>query len=308
MADNLERIATEDVGAEPELGVFPCTCHHFTPTDNAVFWRWQDEFEFVTFLEGDMNYFAAGQDFFAHKGDAAFVNVDVPRSASSVDHNACAHGSLIVDPIFLYGTHDSALRAKYLSVFEHPCSPHVIFFRHDGDEWEREVTRLINEAWEAVSGERDFFEETVRHNLTMALLTISQHLKSGKIHRGTSPRKKILDRLKKMISFIEEHYAEDINLLQIAEAGDVSIREAQRVFQRVVNERPMNYLAIYRLTKAAELVQTTDYKMGEIAALCGFNSQSYFTKCFHSHYGLRPGAYRRVDLAKRTGSANDHTY
>ena len=298
MADNLEWTATEDVGAGLESGVFPCTCHHFTPTDNNVCWRWQDEFEFVTFLEGDMHYFAAGQDFLAHKGDAAFVNVDVPRSASSIDHNGCAHDSLIIDPVFLYGTRDSALWAKYLNVFERPSAPHAIFFRHDGDEWEREVARLINEAWEAVSSERDFFEETVRHNLTMALLTISQRLKSGQIHKGTSPRKKILNRLKKMISFIEKHYAEDINLLEIAEAGDVSVREAQRVFQRVVNERPMSYLAVYRLTKAAELVRTTDYKMSEIAALCGFNSQSYFTKCFHSYYGMHPGAYRKVEQAK----------
>lgn len=295
MTEYLEPIPTEDAEAELEPGVFPCTCRHFTSTGNEASLHWQDGFEFVTFLEGNTHYLAARQDFFARKGDAAFVYVDAPRSASSVDGNTCAQGSLIVDPTFLYGSPDSALRTKYLSVFEDPATPHVILLHHDGEAWEVEVVHLINDAWEAVSDELDFFEETVRHNLTMALLTISQHLKQEQIHEGTSPSKRRMDRFKKMVSFIKEHYAEEITLQQIAEAGDVSVREAQRIFQRVVNDRPMNYLAIYRITKAAELIQTTEHMMGEIAALCGFNSQSYFTKCFHRHYGMSPSAYRKVE-------------
>lgn len=93
-----------------------------------------------------------------------------------------------------------------------------------------------------------------------------------------------------MIGHIEHHYAESLTLKVIASAAGVSIRE----FQCNVNERPMNYLSNYWLFVAAQPLTSPDMSIGAIADACGFTSQSYFNKCFHKRYGMRPTDYRKL--------------
>lgn len=297
MNTDTEPMRTNNSGQEPmahESDTSPFKWHRISPIGRTAPRHSLGKSEFVCFLERGMRYLVAGQTFDAHEGDALYMDAGVPRLALPNDDVPSVAGSLAVHPSVLYGSKDSVLWTKYLQILEYPAVPHAILLRHDGDEWERRAARLILEAWEAVTCEIEFFEETARHSLTLALLIIAEHLTAERNAEGRQPSKRNVDRLKKMMSFIEDHYSEDITLQQIADAANVSIREVQREFQEVMSERPMSYLANYRLAKAAELIQTTDQKIGDIAIACGFNSQSYFTKCFCSHYGIRPTMYRNV--------------
>ena len=54
------------------------------------------------------------------------------------------------------------------------------------------------------------------------------------------------------------------------------------------------YLVSYRLEIAAKQLIETDQKIIDIAANCGFNNHSYFTRTFQKKYGLTPAKYRVV--------------
>ncbi len=65
-------------------------------------------------------------------------------------------------------------------------------------------------------------------------------------------------------------------------------------FQRIkdlTGETPNNLIKQIRLRKAAELLLQDQYKVNEVCYLVGFNTPSYFSKCFHSHYGMLPKEY-----------------
>lgn len=51
---------------------------------------------------------------------------------------------------------------------------------------------------------------------------------------------------------------------------------------------PNNYVKIKRLEKAAGYIMTRKYKINEICYLVGFNTPSYFTKCFFERFGVLP--------------------
>ena len=54
---------------------------------------------------------------------------------------------------------------------------------------------------------------------------------------------------------------------------------------------PNNYFKTLRLRRAATLLREGQHKIGEICDLVGFNTPSYFAKCFCEHYGVMPREY-----------------
>ena len=56
---------------------------------------------------------------------------------------------------------------------------------------------------------------------------------------------------------------------------------------------PQKFLSTYRITRAAELLQTTEIPVESIALSCGYNDALVFTKAFRQMKGMSPTAYRR---------------
>ena len=54
---------------------------------------------------------------------------------------------------------------------------------------------------------------------------------------------------------------------------------------------PNNYFKTLRLKRGAELLREGRHKVGEICDLVGFNTPSYFAKCFCERYGVMPREY-----------------
>lgn len=51
---------------------------------------------------------------------------------------------------------------------------------------------------------------------------------------------------------------------------------------------PNNFIKVMRLRKAAQLLMQENYKINEICWLVGFNTPSYFSKCFFEEFGVHP--------------------
>ena len=50
---------------------------------------------------------------------------------------------------------------------------------------------------------------------------------------------------------------------------------------------PNDYIRLERLKRAASLLKE-DYKINEVCYMVGFNSPSYFTRCFRAQFGILP--------------------
>lgn len=57
---------------------------------------------------------------------------------------------------------------------------------------------------------------------------------------------------------------------------------------------PNNFLLLYRLKRVFHLLHNKNHSVSEIAYAGGFNSPSYFTKCFRKTYGLSPSAFKSL--------------
>lgn len=94
-------------------------------------------------------------------------------------------------------------------------------------------------------------------------------------------------------TFMNINYHEFITLADIAESVHLSPNYFHKLFTETCHITPRNYLKNVRLSKAANLLQTTDYSVTSISERCGFSSYNYFCAVFKSRYAMTPLEYRK---------------
>lgn len=104
--------------------------------------------------------------------------------------------------------------------------------------------------------------------------------------------------IQKIISYIKQHYQEDISLKKLGELMNYSPNHLQRIFTDVMGVSPQNYLEKVRVDYAKYLLAQEEHTLTDIAYLCGFSSQSYFSKVFKKHTALTPYAFRQKSAFK----------
>ncbi|OKP93868.1 helix-turn-helix domain-containing protein [Paenibacillus sp. P32E] len=96
------------------------------------------------------------------------------------------------------------------------------------------------------------------------------------------------------ISYIEDHYLEQVTLEEIASKSDISVRHLNRIFQSYYRTTPLAYLHRLRLERACTLLKQTNRSITDISYECGFNDSNYLTRQFKKSFGMTPKAYRKM--------------
>lgn len=96
----------------------------------------------------------------------------------------------------------------------------------------------------------------------------------------------------KVVEYIRKHYNEKIVLDQLAKEVCLSRSYLSSIFKQEMNMSITEYISQVRVTKSKQLLAEEQTGLAEIAALCGFEDQSYFTKVFKKVTGMSPKTYR----------------
>ena len=95
--------------------------------------------------------------------------------------------------------------------------------------------------------------------------------------------------LTKINKIIMNNLSESGNLIEtLAHDMAVSRSSLHKKIKSISGMTPNDYIQLIRLKKAAELVSGSEYQISEIAYIVGFNSPSYFSKCFYNQFGMLP--------------------
>jgi AraC family transcriptional regulator len=101
-------------------------------------------------------------------------------------------------------------------------------------------------------------------------------------------------RLRRVLTYIEEHLAEDIAVADLANVACLSIFHFTRAFAATMGVPPHRYVSQRRLESAKAMIATARASLAEIALDCRFSSQSSFTRAFRRATGMTPAEYRRT--------------
>ena len=99
--------------------------------------------------------------------------------------------------------------------------------------------------------------------------------------------------VERAIAFMDANDCRNLTLSEIADHVHLSRIYFHHLFVAATGRTPHRYLLERRISRARQLLMTTDKPLGEIAVICGFSSQSYFNQVFAKEMGCSPGLYKR---------------
>lgn len=94
------------------------------------------------------------------------------------------------------------------------------------------------------------------------------------------------------MTYVREHYSEDVDESALAARLGVSYSYFSRSFRRITGKSFKAYLNHTRIDHAAQLLCRDGLSVSEAAARCGFNSVSYFIRVFHTVMGNTPHDFK----------------
>ena len=102
-----------------------------------------------------------------------------------------------------------------------------------------------------------------------------------------------LKRVQPVLKLIEERYAENISLDELAAAAFVSPSHCCVLFQMALGSTPIAYRNNRRIAEAARLLRETSFTVREIAFQVGFGSVQALNRLFLRHQNMTPTQYRQ---------------
>jgi signal transduction histidine kinase/DNA-binding response OmpR family regulator/predicted GH43/DUF377 family glycosyl hydrolase/Tfp pilus assembly protein PilF len=98
--------------------------------------------------------------------------------------------------------------------------------------------------------------------------------------------------LQKAIIILKEQHADpEFNAQKFSPAIGLSIAQLNRKIKALTGQTTGDFIRTFRLLRAAELMKKKSGTVAETAYDVGFSSPSYFTECFHEHFGVTPSEY-----------------
>lgn len=97
------------------------------------------------------------------------------------------------------------------------------------------------------------------------------------------------DFIKKLNEVIQVNYSNpEFSMDDMADSLNMSRSNFYRKIKGVLDLSPNEYLRLERLKRAAQLLKEGENRVNEICYMVGFNSPSYFAKCFQKQFGVLP--------------------
>ncbi len=150
-----------------------------------------------------------------------------------------------------------------------------------------DLCQYIQNAYIANEDKNPGWEMNVIGNLLLFFSTLESqgHILSSKEVPARSVCYPIID-------YIGNHYDQNISSADVANYLHMDKSYFCRIFKKHFGKCFHNYLCMYRIERAKNLLRNSELSISEISTQTGFLSFSYFSKMFKAHTGISPKEYR----------------
>lgn len=141
------------------------------------------------------------------------------------------------------------------------------------------------------------------HWKALVLRLLSALLKrsdEGNPFLGDDPQ---IQKVKNALLYINKHYIDNITVQDLANEVGYSTFYFCKLFKKITQLSPMQYILRYRLEKAKNLLLTSDNTTESIMLNTGFHHYGYFWRAFKQVYGSSPQEYRELFHAEKKNSS-----
>ncbi len=253
------------------------------PTSQRLHWHSVLEINYIK--QGKGYYLINGDRFDFEQGDIIMIHSNDLHRAFEVENLVI--GVIMFDPAYL------ALEQRYDTELLIPFRDIGIRFNHLLDRNHPELARLhqILVGMDEENTRKDpHYKSVVRAELIRFLAYVNRYFSTGV---GTEEKRiRSMDTIRTVLHSMEKQIDYSWTLRELADMAHLSPSRFSALFVQIVGTSPMDYLIQLRLSRAVELLESSEQKIIDIAAECGFRNLSNFNRLFKQHIGKLPKELR----------------
>lgn len=274
---------------------FPMTVNHddlWSFEGKNVPIHWHNDLEINLIREGEAVFQVYQKSYRVRTGEGFLLNRNVPHSCSSPGNEHVRYSTILVRPDFLYGDFGSDVERKCFQPFLQNSAIPCIYLT-GFDENGKEILQKLNQVEEAFDRKRFCYELKIKGLLCEAFAMILYGHRQ-ELTKFVPANLQELERLEKMLNYLNMHFTEVISLEDLADQVHLSREVCCRLFKKMTGKTITGYLEEYRVNKSFSLVQSGQYSMTQITEMVGFSNPSRFASAFRKRFGCNPGEYNSV--------------
>ncbi len=274
---------------------FPMTVNHddlWSFEGKNVPIHWHNDLEINLIREGEAVFQVYQKSYRVRTGEGFLLNRNVPHSCSSPGNEHVRYSTILVRPDFLYGDFGSDVERKCFQPFLQNSAIPCIYLT-GFDENGKEILQKLNQVEEAFDRKRFCYELKIKGLLCEAF-TMILYGHRQELTKFVPANLQELERLEKMLNYLNMHFTEVISLQDLADQVHLSREVCCRLFKKMTGKTITGYLEEYRVNKSFSLVQSGQYSMIQITEMVGFSNPSRFASAFRKRFGCNPGEYNSV--------------
>ena len=169
------------------------------------------------------------------------------------------------------------------------------FAQFDRPTFTTVLVRLLNSAREALATDRVRADKFIASAATLIRAemehenTIDQGLTAEAVQFHLAPWQ-----ARRVLDYMEANLDRTIRIEELAGIVRRSISHFSRAFRADFGVSPYTYITRRRITRAQELMLSTDKSLASIAVSCGLADQSHLSRMFRRIVGVTPALWRRL--------------
>lgn len=159
---------------------------------------------------------------------------------------------------------------------------HLVFSNRKEDHLEKVVIDMLHEKGLSLASKYrlqalllDFFSCLMDSTIEMPL--------GGSAH----------EYVREAVKYIQSRFGQPIQVSDIANYLGVDRSYLYKIFRKELKMSVQEYLSVFRISNAKELLAVSDYSIEQIASACGYTDTRTFSKLFKRATGLTCSAYRK---------------
>lgn len=159
-----------------------------------------------------------------------------------------------------------------------------------------EVENILNEVLMEYNNRRSGYLLVIKSLLLKLLVMVGREFTRELQNSETSPAfERHRDSIFEALKYINQNYTEDLSVEEVARKSMLSQSYFSYLFKSITTKTFTEYLNDLRISKAMELLTSTDKRVLDICHEAGFNNVNHFNRLFRQKTGVSPMSYRHLN-------------